>query len=192
MTPLRTCSMASMIVGQLRRWLPICTCRLCLRAACDEQLALARVVAARLLDVDVLAGRAAEDGGRGVPVVAGGDDQGVDLLVVEDAAEVGDRLRGLGLGLLGDRPIDGGGLDSALVHVADGGHLDAGQAGEQPAQLGPAAAGPHDPEADAGPLDGPGRVGEVGGHGRGSEERAAGRVGHGEAPWWVIATKPTA
>ena len=95
MTPLRTCSIASMIFGQLRRWLPICTCLLVLAGRLDQQLALARVVAARLLDVDVLAGRAGEDRGRGVPVVAGGDDQDVDGLVVEDAAEVGDGLRGL-------------------------------------------------------------------------------------------------
>src|SRR5262249_57038891 len=38
-----------------------------------HQLALARVVAARLLDVDVLAGGAGEDARRRVPLVAGRD-----------------------------------------------------------------------------------------------------------------------
>ena len=43
-----------------------------------EKLPLARIVAAWLLDVDVFAGRAAEDGGGSMPVIAGGDDEDVD------------------------------------------------------------------------------------------------------------------
>src|SRR5205823_551326 len=106
--------------------------------------------------------RARQDGRGGVPVVAGGHDHPVDRLVVQDRAEVGDRLRGRVVGLLGDR-LDGGGrgLDPARVHVADGGDLDTGQAGVEAAQLGPPAAGADDGQGDAGPLDGPGRVGEV-------------------------------
>ena len=45
------------------------------------------VVAARLLDVDVLSRLAREDRRQGVPVVGDGDDQAVDLLVVEDRGE---------------------------------------------------------------------------------------------------------
>ena len=41
-----------------------------------------------LLDVDVLAGLQRPDGRERVPVVRHGDDDGVDVLVVEDAAEV--------------------------------------------------------------------------------------------------------
>src|SRR5215813_14000778 len=63
---------------------------LMLASGLHQQFALARVVAARLLDVDVFAGRAAEDGGGSVPVIAGGNDEDIDLLVVEDAAEIGD------------------------------------------------------------------------------------------------------
>ena len=46
-----------------------------------------------LLDVDVLARLAGPDRAQGVPVVGGGDHQGVDALVVQDAPEV---LHGLG------------------------------------------------------------------------------------------------
>src|SRR5262249_37071788 len=49
---------------------------------------LDKVVADRLLDVDVLAGLAGPDGGQGVPVVRGGDDQGGDVLVREGLAHV--------------------------------------------------------------------------------------------------------
>src|SRR4029079_1199565 len=49
---------------------------LVLAGGLDHQLALARVVRAGLLDVDVFPGRTGQDGGRGVPVVAGRDHQG--------------------------------------------------------------------------------------------------------------------
>ena len=110
-----------MTLGQLRRWLPICTCRLFLRAASHQQLALARVVAARLLDVDVLAGGAGQDRGRRVPVVAGGDDEDVDGLVVEDAAKIGDHPRRAVADLLHRR---GRPLRPSLIEIANISDLD--------------------------------------------------------------------
>src|SRR5262245_446199 len=55
----------------------------------DGQLAFARVVARGLLDIHVLARRAAEDGGGSMPMVRRGTEQYVDVLVVEGLAKVG-------------------------------------------------------------------------------------------------------
>src|SRR5438445_686400 len=57
-----------------------------------QQLAFARVVAARLLHVDMLAGRHREDGGGRMPVVGSRDDERVDRFVVERATEIGEAL----------------------------------------------------------------------------------------------------
>ena len=54
----------------------------------DHPPAFAHVVADRLLDVDVLAGLACPDRRQRVPVVGGGDRDGVDRLVVEHAPDV--------------------------------------------------------------------------------------------------------
>src|SRR5262245_22347826 len=147
----------------------------------DEQLPLARVVAAGLLDVHVLAGLAGEDGHDRVPVVARGDGDPVNFLVVQDAAEIADRL---GVGGHSLDLADRGGrlLGPRFVHVADVGDGDIGDAGERPGVLGPAAAGPGDAEPDAGGLHRPGRIREVRGRGGGSEERATGEgSGHGRS-----------
>src|SRR5262249_21194375 len=121
----------------------------------DHQLALARVVAARLLDVDVLAGGAGQDRGRGVPVVAGRNDQRLDPPGVEDAAEVGDGLRRLALDLTG---LLGGLGGAVLVGVADVGDLDAGLAAEVLDVVEPAAAHAHDADAQL-VVGGDGRAG---------------------------------
>src|SRR5690349_25165030 len=63
----------------------------------DAFAALEDVVADRLFDVHVFAGLAAPNGDQRVPVIAGGDRNGVELLVVEGLADV---LNGLGLGFL--------------------------------------------------------------------------------------------
>ena len=83
-----------------------------LRAVLDDPVVLPRgldgdaafvdVVAARLLDVDVLARLAAPDGDQRVPVVRRGDRDRVEVLVVEGAADVLDRL-GRAAAALGDR-----------------------------------------------------------------------------------------
>ena len=54
----------------------------------DHLPAFPDVVGQRLLDVDVLARLAGPDGGQGVPMVGRGDDDGVDVLVVEQLADV--------------------------------------------------------------------------------------------------------
>src|ERR1700676_5075187 len=59
----------------------------------DRQLALARIVAARFLDVNVLAGPRSEDRRRSVPVVGRGDHERIDGRVVEYLAEVADAGR---------------------------------------------------------------------------------------------------
>ena len=47
-------------------------------------------MAARFLDVNVLASLAAEDGGRRVPKIRRGDGDGVEVRIVEHVAQVGD------------------------------------------------------------------------------------------------------
>src|SRR5207249_9623562 len=54
----------------------------------DHLAAFPHGVRGGLLDVDVLAGLHRPDAGQGVPVVRGCDDHRVDVLVVEDAAQV--------------------------------------------------------------------------------------------------------
>src|SRR5688572_10284209 len=55
-----------------------------------QQLALTKAVAARLLDIDVLAGLERQHGGGRMPVVWRGDDDGVDCGLVQQAPHVGD------------------------------------------------------------------------------------------------------
>ena len=85
--------MASWMPLWLRHWVPAWTIRLYFRAASTTLPALEDVVADRLLDVDVLARLAGPDRRQRVPVVRRGDRDGVDLVVVEDPAEVLDVLR---------------------------------------------------------------------------------------------------
>src|SRR5262249_37527134 len=132
----------------------------------DHQPALADVVRARLLDVDVLARGAGEDGGRGVPVVGGGDEDRVDRPVGQHAAQVPGGLRPAAR-----RPLDrlGGGVHAVAVRVADPGNLHV-LAGEQgPDVVHPHAAGADDADDDA--LVG--AAGAAGGFG-GSEGRGPG------------------
>ena len=66
----------------------------------DGDPSLVDVMAARLLDVDVLAGLGAPDGHQGVPVVGSGDGDDVDLGVVEHGSDIGGGLRGCAGGAL--------------------------------------------------------------------------------------------
>ena len=71
--------------------MPICVATLALAAASRMRAGLPDVVRQRLLAVDVLAVPQGQHGGEGVRVLAGADDDGVELaLVVEEPAEVGD------------------------------------------------------------------------------------------------------
>ena len=80
-------------------------------------------VASRLLHVDVLAGLGGPDARQGVPVVRGGDGDGVDVLVVEHPAHVPDRL-----GLVLELGLDGGRLlgRHVLIDVTEGLDVDGG------------------------------------------------------------------
>ena len=63
------------------------------RLRLDHLAAFPHRVRRGLLDVDVLAGLQRPDRRERVPVIRGGDDDGVDVLVVEDAAHVLDEAR---------------------------------------------------------------------------------------------------
>ncbi len=65
----------------------------------QHPLALAQHVRQGLLDVDVLAGGAGEDGHQRVPVVGRRDDHGVDVRAIEHAAEVVEARRRVAGGL---------------------------------------------------------------------------------------------
>ena len=112
----------------------------------DEHLALAGVVECGLLQVDVLAGLQGQDRRRRVPVVGGGDHEGVDRGVVQDGADVHDALRGLLLGL--ERRLDALG-QGPLLHVADERHLGFGLTGEDLRQGRAPAVGAHHRHDDA-------------------------------------------
>ena len=77
----------------LRRCVPTWTARLCFRAASIINSPSARIVAARLLDIHVLACRASENGRRAMPVIRSGAHERVDVFVIQDPAEVTDGLR---------------------------------------------------------------------------------------------------
>ena len=114
----------------------------------DHRPAFRHVVSQGLFDVHVLPRLTGEHGGNRMPVVGRGDQQRVDVVAVEHAAEVAvrrdvwaePRLRPLGL---------------RQVNVADGHNLDVGRLAEASSDKRPSPAAP-DP-ADADPLVGPGR-----------------------------------
>ena len=78
----------------------------------EQQPRLVKVVAARLLHINMLAGVAGEDRCRRMPVIRSGDNDRVDPLIIEDPSQVGlGRVGGKRLASLGQ---------SALVGIADG------------------------------------------------------------------------
>ena len=98
--------------------------RLYLRAASMAIGPFADRVAERLFQVDVLAGAAGGDHRQHVPLLVGGDDDRVDVLVLEQLAVVA---------VGGDAVAAGefAALSEVLgVHVADGGESSSGQAEE--------------------------------------------------------------
>src|SRR5262249_55564891 len=100
-----------------------------------------RVVTARFLDVDVLAGRTGCDGGGRMPVIRRGDDQCIDGAVFKDAAKILDLLWILVLGAL-----DNGGrlLQGTLVPLGDLANLRRRRPGKTPSQTLSPAIGSHD------------------------------------------------
>jgi len=125
----------------------------------------------RFLDVNVFARAAGVDAHEGVPVVGGGDHDGVDVVAVEDAAVVFIGVGGRA-----------GGFDGAIAigrdEVADGGDVLIGELFGRPEEGGAAVADADEAEADAvgGALDL--RIGG-GGEGGGLGETAAGGRRHG-------------
>ena len=93
----------------------------------DALAALEHVVAARLLDVHVLAGLAGPDGDQRVPMVAGGDGDGVDFFVFECFADVLHALGRVAASLFdGSRTR----LEEPAVGIDQMGHLDFVHLGE--------------------------------------------------------------
>ena len=104
----------------------------------DQELAFAIDVRGRLFDVDVLAGLQGTQRDRAVPVVRRRDEDGVDVLVVEHAAEIFDGAWGAALGFL----HDAGGLGQAIgIDVAQGGDRRIAPAGERSGEGSRPAAG---------------------------------------------------
>ena len=79
---------AWLTAGRLRFIVPTCTILLYAFAPSTMRAAFPHRVGRRLLDVHVLAGLHRPDGGERVPVIGDRDDDRVDVLVVERAAEV--------------------------------------------------------------------------------------------------------
>ena len=99
----------------LRLWLPTCTRRPVSFETLHHLQRFGDGVRHGLLAVDVLAGLHGGDGDGRVPVVGGGDQDGVDVLAVEHLPIVA-RGRRVGLNFLGAAEV-------AVVEVADHGHV---------------------------------------------------------------------
>jgi hypothetical protein len=99
----------------------------------DDRLALGEVVRQGLLDVDILLRIAGVHGHGHVPVVGAADEDGIDILVVEDFLVIPSR-DGLRVGdLLGL-------IQMGIVNVAHGSHADIGNLGQRAHQVLAAAA----------------------------------------------------
>src|SRR5690348_6290209 len=91
-----------------------------------QQLVLARIVTARLLDVDVLPGVQPQQRHGDVPVIRRRDADRVDALVIEDAAEVALDLRCPRLALGALEPL----VNDVRIDIADVRDLGVRQPGE--------------------------------------------------------------
>ena len=81
-------------------------------------------MASGFLDVNMLAGLAAEYGRRRVPEIRRGDGDGVEVRIVEHASQIGDAPARRRLALGDDRQAVGG---AVVIDVANVGHLDVGE-----------------------------------------------------------------
>ena len=90
----------------------------------DHQPRLGGVMAAGLLDVNMLAGLAAENGRRRVPEIRRGDGDGVEVRIVEHAPQIGDAPARRLLALGDDRQAVGG---AVVIDVANVDHLNVGE-----------------------------------------------------------------
>src|SRR6185369_2566902 len=111
----------------------------------DELAAFEGIVRARFLDVDVFAGLTGPDGLERVPVIWRGDRDGIDVLVLEDLAEIGAGLR------FGDAEFFHVGealVEDVFVNVTEGDDLSLRNFGEAVNVIDAAAAGAADGHAD--------------------------------------------
>ena len=154
----------------------------------NEQRAFAGVVAEGLFHVDVLACGQGEDGHGSVPVVGGGDGDGVDLFEREDLAEVADLDGGVAELLfgVGCEALEDGGFDIADVADAgvvlvgfEGGEMRAGAAVEADDGEVEAVVGTH----DLGVALGGGGYGEAGRANREAVDEFA-SCDHVLHSWW--------
>ena len=152
--------------------------RLYFFAAADDLPRLEDVVRAGLLHVDVLARLAAPDGLQRVLVVGSGDRDGVDRLILQQLAEVGEGRRLL---LRGGFHLGGALGEDGFVHVAERRHLHVGQFAVTVDVIAAAPAQAHAGDAH----------GIVGARGRGAPERRSGRRRtHQEVPSIHRSTSP--
>ncbi len=120
-----------------------------------------------LFDVNIFAGLHGPDGGEGMPMVGGGDGNGVDGFVIEGASHVGveeGALAGFGEDFLG------GGFGAGTIDFDEGGYFEVGYGEEFRDVGGAAGADADDGDTEAVVGLGPGLGGGGGG---GDEERAA-------------------
>ena len=132
--PPLTSSRAFWIWGMLRCCMPTWTTFLFRFWASMIAAPFGQVVGQRLLDVDILAGIAGVDGHRHVPVVGAADQDGVDVLAVEELAVMLGR-DGLGIRQLLRR------VEVGVVDVADGRDPDPRHPGQRLHQRPATAAG---------------------------------------------------
>ncbi len=99
----------------------------------DEPFSFARIVAAGLFDVDMLAGVHGQDRRRRVPMIGSGDHNRIERLIVQDTPKVADALWGLFLDFRDG--IDRFG-DIAHIDITDIRHFHAGQRGQPDGQFG--------------------------------------------------------
>ena len=93
MRPLRTSSQARRKRASLRCWLPTWRTRLCCAHLLHQALALVDRERERLLAVDVLAGPGGGDVDQRVPVVGRAVDDDVDVVALEQLAEIVELVR---------------------------------------------------------------------------------------------------
>ena len=117
----------------LRRWVPTCTTRWCLRAAASMAWPSTTSTLIGFCDVDVGPGLDGGDHRQGVPVVGRGDQDDVEVLLLEHLAVVGVGARLLLRGLAGGDHVGGLG-QHLLVDVAERDDLD-GRDLDEPEQV---------------------------------------------------------
>ena len=118
---MRASSQAKAKCGRLRRCVPAWKTRPVRRIVSAQDQALGDVLRAGLFAIHVLAGLGGVHRHRGVPVRAGGDQHGVDIVAVEQLAKVAKHEAALIAVQFVDPLLDG---DAAgFLDVADGGEL---------------------------------------------------------------------